>query len=93
VSLHEELSGGLTLQELADRVGVTQSTLSTFENEKRNLKPEPMGKLMDALKEAVDRAIEEGEVKRQMTVEERRFIGSSSLYPVMLSAPHLILGQ
>jgi transcriptional regulator with XRE-family HTH domain len=72
--LHEELSSGLTLQELADTIGVTQGTLSMYENEKRNLKPEPMRKLIGALMQAIEQAIQEDRVKRQMEAEERNFI-------------------
>lgn len=73
MALHEDLPEGLTLQYLADKIGVTQGMLSLFENGKRNLSPEAMQRLQRAFDDAVTRAIRAKEKKQRDEREKQEF--------------------
>ena len=72
--VHGILPEGLSMQEVANQIGVTQATMSLFENEKRDLKPGVMEKLHRVLLDGLDRAVEIEKRRREIKRAELNLI-------------------
>ncbi len=72
--VHGILPEGLSMQEVANQIGVTQATMSLFENEKRSLKPKVMRKLYEVLLDGLDRAVEVEKRRREIEMAEWELI-------------------